>query len=127
MFFSHIGIITMTNPTIQTDIAEILKEIRSDQREILKEISSVKDKANHLEVSLETVKRDIKTLDQKLSGQIETLDQKLSGQIEILDTKVEQLDKRVGNQEFLNRGILIGLIVVILGGAAKFFGFVGNP
>jgi hypothetical protein len=37
------------------------------------------------------------------------------------------LDKRVGNQEFTNRSILVGLILVILGGAAKIFGMVGNP
>jgi hypothetical protein len=28
------------------------------------------------------------------------------------------------NQEFLSRGVLIGLIVAILGGFAKLFGFV---
>ncbi len=95
----------MTNPIIQTDIAEILKEIKSDQKEILKEVSSVKEKVNHLEVSLEAVKGDIKAL----------------------NTKVDQLDKRISNSELTNRGVLIGLIVVILGGAAKFFGFVGNP
>lgn len=62
----------MTNPTIQVDIAEILKDLQSGQKEILKEIAEIK-------VSLETVKGDIKAL----------------------DTKVEQLDKRVANQEFL--------------------------
>ncbi|MGV2830321.1 hypothetical protein [Myxosarcina sp. GI1(2024)] len=55
------------------------------------------------------------------------IDERLSGQIKSLDTKVEQIDKRIGNQEFTNRGVLIGLVVIILGGAAKFFGIVGNP
>ncbi len=106
----------MTNPIIQTDIAEILKEIkldqkamieemRSGQKEILGEVNNLKKEVNDFKVSLETVKGDIKAL----------------------DTKVEQLDKRIGNSELTNRGILIGLIVVILGGAAKFFGFVGSP
>jgi len=49
------------------------------------------------------------------------------GQIRALDTKVDQLDKRVGNQEFINRGVFVGLILVILGGAAEFFGMVNNP
>jgi hypothetical protein len=31
------------------------------------------------------------------------------------------------NQEFTNRGILIGLIVFVLGGAAKLFGFFPKP
>ncbi|MDJ0689719.1 MAG: hypothetical protein QNJ41_14545 [Xenococcaceae cyanobacterium MO_188.B32] len=85
----------MTNPTIQVDIAEILKDLQSGQKEILKEISDIK-------VSLETVKGDIKAL----------------------DTKVEQLDKRVANQEFLNRGVFIGLLLALLGGVVNFFGWI---
>ena len=49
----------MNNPTIQTDIAEILRDLRSGQKEILKEISDIK-------VTLETVKADIKALDTKV-------------------------------------------------------------
>jgi septal ring factor EnvC (AmiA/AmiB activator) len=94
----------MTNPTIETDIAEILKDLQSGQKEILKEISEIK-------VGLEKVNEDIK----------------------VLDTKVEQLALRVGNQEFTpirvqaNRGVLIGLILALLGGAIKIFGLMPNP
>ena len=99
----------MTNPIIQTDLADILQEIKSDQKEILKEVNSIK-------------------LGQaKLEGKIEAVDEKLSGQIKALDTKVDQLDKRIGNSELTNRGVLIGLVVIILGGAAKLFGLMGNP
>lgn len=87
----------MDNPTIQTDIAEILKELQSGQKEIIKEISNVK-------VSLEEVKGDIK----------------------VLNTSIQELDKRVSNQEFTNRGVLIGLILALLGGALKLFGFMPN-
>jgi predicted nucleic acid-binding Zn-ribbon protein len=82
----------MTNPKIETDIAEILKDLQSGQKEILKEISNVK-------VSQEAIKGDIKAL----------------------DTKIEQLDKRIGNVEFTIRGVFIGLLVLILGGFAMFF------
>lgn len=85
----------MTNPTIQTDIAEVLKDLQSGQKEILKEISDIK-------VSLETVKGDIKAL----------------------DTKVEQLDKRIADREFLNRGVFIGLLLALLGGVVNFFGWI---
>ncbi|MBE9170582.1 hypothetical protein IQ238_24725 [Pleurocapsales cyanobacterium LEGE 06147] len=99
----------MSNIQIETDLAEILKEIKSDQKAMLEEMRSgqkeILKKVNELEVSLAEIKGDIKTL----------------------DTKVEQLDKRISNSEFTNRGILIGLVVVILGSAAKFFGLVGNP
>lgn len=88
----------MTNPIIQTDLIEILGEIKD-------EIKTISDRLNKIEV-----------------GQAE-----IKGEIKALDTKVEQLDKGVGNQEFTNRGILIGIIIVILGGVAKFFELVGNP
>jgi DNA repair exonuclease SbcCD ATPase subunit len=99
----------MSNPVIETDIADILNEIKSDQKKILEEVNTLK-------------------LGQaRIEGKIEAVDEKLSGQIKALDTKVDQLDKRIGNQEFTNRGVFIGLVVVILGGAAKLFGFMGNP
>ena len=94
----------MDNPTIQTDLAEILRDIKSDQKEILKEVASVKEEISNLKV-----------------GQA-----KIEGKIEALDTKVEQLDKRIGNSELTNRGILIGLVVIIFGGAAKLFGLMPN-
>ncbi|MEM8718678.1 MAG: hypothetical protein AAGE84_05145 [Cyanobacteria bacterium P01_G01_bin.39] len=77
----------MTNPSIETDIAEILKDLQKGQKDIL--------------ISLETIKGDIKAL----------------------DTKVEQLDKRIGNQEFLNRGIFIGLLLALLSGLVNYFGW----
>ena len=94
----------MDNPTIQTDLAEILRDIKSDQKEVLKEVASLKEAISNLKV-----------------GQA-----KIEGKIEALDTKVEQLDKRIGNSELTNRGILIGLVVIILGGAAKLFGLMPN-
>jgi peptidoglycan hydrolase CwlO-like protein len=87
----------MSNPVIETDIADILKEIKSDQKKILEEVNALK------------------------LGQSE-----IKGDVKALDTKVEQLDKRISNSELTNRGILIGLVVVILGGVAKLFGFMDN-
>ena len=88
----------MSNPVIQTDIADILGQINQ-------KLDRLREDATDLKV-----------------GQA-----KIEGKIEALDTKVEQLDKRIGNQEFTNRGVLIGFVVVILGGAAKLFGLMGNP
>ena len=88
----------MDNPVIQTDLAEVLGQINQ-------KLDKIDDRLTKLEVGQAEIKDDIKAL----------------------DTKVEQLDKRVANQEFANRGVLVGLIIVILGGAAKFFGMVGNP
>lgn len=99
----------MDNPVIQTDIAEVLGQINQ-------KLDRIDDRLGKLEVGQAEIKGDLKAVDERLSGQIRAL-----------DTKVDQLDKRVGNQEFTNRGVLVGLILVILGGAAKFFGMVGNP
>jgi hypothetical protein len=59
-------------------------------------------------------------------GQAE-LKGELKGDIKVLDEKIEGLTVRVGYQEFTNRGILIALVVAVLGGAAKLFGFFPNP
>ena len=100
----------MTNPTVEIDLAEILKEIKSDQKEILKKMSDVKDDISDLKIELTEVKGDIKALDEKLTGKITTL-----------DTKVEQLDKRIANQEFINRSVLIGLILAFVGSVVSMF------
>ena len=74
----------------------------------------------------ERLSGQIEALDAKLSGQIKSVDERLSGKIDALEATVTGLDKRVSNQEFTNRGVLVGLILVILGGAAKFLGFMDN-
>ena len=51
----------------------------------------------------------------------------IKGDIKALDEKINGLTARVAYQEFTNRGILIALVVAILGGAAKLFGFFPNP
>ena len=73
-------------------------------------MSDVKDDISDLKIELTEVKGDIETLDEKLSGQITTL-----------DTKVEQLDKRIVNQEFINRSVLIGLILAFVGSVVSMF------
>ena len=95
-------------------------QVESDLKEILTGIDNKLDKLSEDVTELKVGQAEIK-------GDIKAIDERLSGQIKALDTKVEQLDKRVGNQEFTNRDVLVGLIVVILGGAAKFFGMIGNP
>jgi hypothetical protein len=94
----------MTNPKIETDLAQILLEIKSDIKSLDSKIEQRFNKVDERLSKLEIGQADIK------------------GDIKALDTKTEQLDKRIGNIEFANRGILIGLVVVILGGAVKLFG-----
>jgi len=99
----------MSNIQIETDLKEILNKLDS--------------KIDNLQQNM----TDLKIGQTKLEGQINAVDEKLSGQINALDTKAEQLNQRIANSEITNRGILIGLVVIILGGAAKLFGLIGNP
>lgn len=94
----------MTNPKIETDLAQILLEIKSDIKSLESKIEQRFDKVDERLNKLEIGQADLK------------------GDIKSLDTKTEQLDKRIGNVEFANRGILVGLVIVILGGAIKLFG-----
>ena len=136
-----IGVYQMSNPIIQTDIAEVLGQINSKldtvsdrlnklevgQAKIEGKIESINEKLSGQIKSIdEKLSGKIESVDEKLSGQIKSIDEKFSGQIKALDTKVDQLDKRISNSELTNRGVLIGLVVIILGGAAKLFGLMGN-
>ena len=115
----------MSNPVIQTDLADILNEIRQD-------LKSIDNRLGKLEVNQAEIKGEIKSVDEKLSGQIKSVDERLSGQIEVLTERISgekeitekltvQLDKRISNQEFFTRIIGGSLVVSILGGIAGFF------
>ncbi len=95
-------------------------QIESDLKEILtridRKIDKFEEKFTH---KLDRINTDVTELK---VGQAE-----IKGEIKALEEKVNGIDERVKNQEFVNRGLLVGLIFVILGGAAKLFGIVGNP
>jgi primosomal protein N'' len=106
--------------TIETDLKEILSEFKQEFVKINQRLDKIDETVTDLKVNQVR-------MEERLSGQINLLDERLSGQITLLDEKVSGLGKRIENQEFTSRGILIGLIVVVLGGAAKVFGFFPNP
>jgi chromosome segregation ATPase len=92
----------MTNPIVQTDIAEVLKELSLGQKEIIKEIgkldlkiesvkSELKQDINHLDLKIEGVKGDIKALSEKTSG----IDKRLSN-VETSVQKIPELAEKVG-------------------------------
>ncbi|MEB3190938.1 MAG: DUF4164 domain-containing protein [Snowella sp.] len=59
----------------------------------------------------------------ELSGNIKALDERLSGEIKTLEGKVDGLGKRLDNQEFLNRGVVVAVLAALIAGGAKLFGF----
>jgi archaellum component FlaC len=107
--------------TIETELKDIFTKI--DQR-----LERMEQGINDLKLGQSEIKGEVKALDERLSGQIKALDEKLTGKINTLDTKIDGLSTRVANQEFLSRSIVGGLILIILGGAAKmFWNFPTNP
>jgi chromosome segregation ATPase len=96
--------------TIETELKDIFTKI--DQR-----LERMEQGQNELKLSVSELKGEVKNLSTELKGEIKTL-----------DAKVDGLSTRVGNQELLLRTIVGGLILIILGGAAKMFGnFPANP
>ena len=77
--------------------------------------------ANQKFINASVLIRFLKVELTEVRGEIKTLDEKLSGQITTLDTKVEQLDKRIANQEFINASVLIGLILAFVGSVVSMF------
>jgi hypothetical protein len=76
-----------------------------------------------IEGKIDTLQKDVNERLTKLEiGQSE-----IRGDIKVLDEKINGLTAQVAYQEFTNRGILIALVVALIGGAAKIFGFIGNP
>jgi hypothetical protein len=98
---------------VETDLKEILGSIQKDLKDIREDLTDLKINQTRME--------------ERLSGQISLVDEKLSGQISLVDEKVSGLGKRLEFQEFINRSILAGLILLVLGGAAKYLGIMPKP
>ena len=108
---------------IENDLTDLkINQTRMEER-LSGQISLVDEKlSGQINLVDEKLSAQINLVDEKLSGQISLVDEKLSGQIGLVDEKVSGLGKRLEFQEFINRSILAGLILLVLGGAAKYLG-----
>ncbi|MFM6909972.1 MAG: hypothetical protein ACKPKW_12675, partial [Dolichospermum sp.] len=91
-----------------------------------KQFAEVNQKFSEVNKKLETIDTRLNKLEigqAELSGEIKTLDGKLSGEIKTLDEKVIGIDKRLDNQEFINRGVIVAVIIALISGVVKLFGF----
>jgi len=103
----------MSNETVTYSLEAVLTRIEG-------KIDSLEKR---LDEKIDSLQRDVNERLTKLEiGQTE-----IKGDIKALDEKINGLTARVAYQEFTNRGILIALVIAILGGAAKLFGFFPNP
>ena len=68
------------------------------------------------------VNKKLETMDGRLN-KLEIGQAELSGEIKTLEEKVSGIDKRLDNQEFINRGVLVAAIIALISGVVKLFGF----
>ncbi|QGZ89700.1 DUF4164 family protein [Microcystis aeruginosa] len=110
----------MSNETVTYSLEAVLTRIESKIDSLEKRMNERFDKVDERFDKVEDRLTKVEI------GQAE-LKAELKGDIKVLDEKIEGLTVRVAYQEFTNRGILIALVVAVLGGAAKLFGFFPNP
>jgi wobble nucleotide-excising tRNase len=129
---------TTTPTTVSYTLEDVLDrfEQKMDRQfaEVNKQFAEVNQKMDRqfAEVN-QKMDRQFAEVNQKMDRQFAEVNQKLnkleigqvelSGEIKTLDEKVSGIDKRLDNQEFINRGVLVALIVALIGGAAKLFGW----
>ncbi|MGB5769721.1 MAG: hypothetical protein WBM32_07615 [Crocosphaera sp.] len=101
--------------TVTYSLEEILKRIEdkldSNQKDVNHKLDTLqKDFEQKLDTFQKEVKQEIKDVNTKLDNiQKDVTDLKI-GQVK-LEEKVDGLGKRLDYQEFINRGVVIGLIV----------------
>ena len=128
----------MSNETVTYSLESVLTRIES-------KIDSLEKRMDEKIDSLEKrIDEKIDSLEKRMNDRFDKVDERfdkvderltkleigqadLKGDTKVLDEKIEGLTVRVAYQEFTNRGILIALVVAVLGGAAKLFGFFPNP
>ena len=110
----------MSNETVTYSLESVLTRIESKIDSLEKRMNERFDKVDERFDKVEDRLTKVEIGQAELKGE-------LKGDIKVLDEKIEGLTVRVGYQEFTNRGILIALVVAVLGGAAKLFGFFPNP
>ncbi|MGV2390534.1 MAG UNVERIFIED_CONTAM: DUF4164 domain-containing protein [Microcystis novacekii LVE1205-3] len=110
----------MSNETVTYSLEAVLTRIESKIDSLEKRMDERFDKVDERFDKVDDRLTKVEIGQAELKGE-------LKGDIKVLDEKIEGLTARVAYQEFTNRGILIALVVAVLGGAAKLFGFFPNP
>ena len=126
---------TSPKTTISYTLEDILDRLEQKIDRQFAEVNQKIDKQS-AEVT-QKIDRQFAAVNQKMDKQSAEVNQRLSklevglvelsGEIKILDEKFNSVGKRIDNQEFLNRGILGALIVALIAGAAKLFGWLPTP
>jgi predicted nuclease with TOPRIM domain len=106
-------VLTRFEQKVDRQFAEVNQKMDRQFVEVNQKFAEVKQKLEKIDSRFDKVDERLNKLE---IGQAE-----LSGEIKTLDEKVSGIGKRLENQEFINRGILVALIVALIGGAVKLF------
>ena len=106
---------TEVNQKMDRQFAEVNQKFTEVNQKMDREFAEVNQKFTEVNKKLETIDGRLNKLE---IGQAE-----LSGEIKTLEEKVGGIDKRLDNQEFINRGVLVAVIIALISGVVKLFGF----
>ncbi|MFM6819176.1 MAG: hypothetical protein ACKPKB_23750 [Dolichospermum sp.] len=114
---------TTNPPTLTYTLEEILSRLDQKIEKQFAEVNQKMDK-QFAEVNQKfiEVNKKLETIDGRLN-KLEIGQAELSGEIKTLEEKVIGIDKRLDNQEFINRGVLVAVIIALISGVVKLFGF----
>ena len=122
-------VLTRFEQKMDKQFADVNQKMDRQSADVNQKFAEVNQKLEKIDARFDKVDERLNKLEigqAELSGEIKALDEKLSGEIKTLDEKVGGIDKRLDNQEFVNRGVLVALIVALISGAVKLFSWFPN-
>jgi chromosome segregation ATPase len=124
---------TEVNQKIEKQFTEVNQKIDRQLTEVNQKFTEVNQKFAEVNQKIDRqftevnqkfteVNKKLESIDSRLN-KLEIGQAELSGEIKTLDEKVIGIDKRLDNQEFINRGVLVAVIIALISGVVKLFGF----
>ncbi|MFM6071995.1 MAG: hypothetical protein ACKPB9_10505 [Dolichospermum sp.] len=116
------------NQKMDKQAAEVNQKMDKQAAEVNQKFAEVNQK---MDKQFAEVNKKLETIDTRLN-KLEIGQAELSGEIKTLEEKVIGMEKRLDNQEFINRGVLVAVIIALISGVVKLFGFfptgkIGKP
>jgi hypothetical protein len=102
---------------VEFDLKELLIEINNKIDKLDAKVDRLEEK---FDTKFDKIVQELSNFKTKTAEDFGAVRADIAG----LDAKVEGLGKRIDTQEFINRGVIVGLLLALLGGFAKIFGFV---
>ncbi|MFM6532091.1 MAG: hypothetical protein ACKPIB_28055, partial [Dolichospermum sp.] len=115
-------ILSRLDQKIEKQFAEVNQKMDKQAAEVNQKFAEVNQKFAEVNQKFSEVNKKLETIDTRLN-KLEIGQAELLGEIKTLEEKVIGIDKRLDNQEFINRGVLVAVIIALISGVVKLFGF----